>query len=66
MTFLFLNLNKVIISNTRAAIPSPTGTNITSQVGLSTQFDYTSQNYVPKNDLQHPPRQKLGSAHPFV
>lgn len=55
-----------MISKTRAAIPNPTGTKITSHVGLSTQFDYTSQNYVPKNDLQQPPRQKFGSAHPFV
>lgn len=66
MTFLFFNRNSVIISKTIAATPKATGTKITSQVGLSTQFDYTSQNSVPKKDRQQPPRQKLGSAHPFV
>jgi len=55
-----------MISRIMAAIPRATGTKMMSHVGLSTQFDYTSQNYVPKKDLQQPPLQKLGSAHPFV
>lgn len=50
-----------MISRTIAATPRATGTKITSQVGLPTQFDYTSQKSVPKKDLQQPPRQKLGS-----
>ncbi len=52
------------MSKTVAAIPKATGTNITSQVGEATQLDSTSQNYVPKNDRQQPPLQKLGSEHP--
>jgi len=66
MTFLFFNRINKIISSTIAATPKATGTKITSQVGAVTQFDSTSQNYVPKNYLQHPPLQKLGSEQPCV
>ena len=54
------------MSKMRAATPSATGTNMTSHVGLPTQFDSTSQNSVPRNDLQQPPLQKFGSTHPLV
>jgi hypothetical protein len=64
MTFLFFSLKNNNMSKTVAAIPKATGTNITSQVGEATQLDSTSQNYVPKNDRQQPPLQKLGSEHP--
>jgi hypothetical protein len=36
------------------------------QVGAATQFDSTSQNYVPKKLLQQPPLQKLGSEQPVL
>jgi hypothetical protein len=59
-----LSLKNKMISSTITATPNATGTKITSHVGAATQLDSTSQNYVPKKERQHPPRQKLGSEHP--
>jgi hypothetical protein len=50
-----------IMTNTKAANPSIAGTKAIIHVGAATQLDSTSQKTVPRNDLQHPPLQKLGS-----
>lgn len=56
MTFLFLSLIRTTSKRIRAARPSITGTRITIQFGVATQFDSMSQNSVPAKTRQQPYR----------